>query len=189
MNPRRDNRNSILVADSIFRKQIGGPRAGLDDSGIVRITYVGLDAGTSGSGSDMVDALNILWNDRMPRVERMRMLDDKYGIKASKMLERGMESMETLSDQFRRLGYDEAKEEYESRIAEIQKDFDSRIVSAVIALMDAGMTLDEALDRICTDEDRDRISEAVSEARGQRESGSSPKPFFMHTPVAPAWQK
>ena len=165
MDPRKDNRNSILVSDSAFRKEMGGPKAGLEDSGVVRITYVGLDTGTSGSGSDLVDALNILWNDRMPRAERMRMLGDKYGIKASKILERGMESMGNLSEQFRRRGYDEAKEEYEERIAEMRGDYEERIASAVIALMDAGMALDEALDRLCTDDDRNRISEAVRSMR------------------------
>jgi hypothetical protein len=111
----------------------------------------------------------------------MRMLGDKYGIKASKILERGMESMGNLSEQFRRRGYDEAKEEYEARIAEMQKqndsqiaemkeEYEARIVSAVIALMDAGMTMDEALGRLCNDDDRDRISEGVSKARVQRPS-------------------
>jgi hypothetical protein len=76
-----------------------------------------------------------------------------------------MESMGNLSEQFRRRGYDEAKEEYEERIAEMRGDYEERIASAVIALMDAGMTLDEALDRLCTDDDRNRISEAVRSMR------------------------
>ena len=94
-------------------------------------------------------------------------------------MERGMESMGDLSEQFRRRGYDEAKQEYEGRIVEMKGEYEGRIVEmkgeyegrivlAVIALMDAGMSLDEALDRVCTAEDRGRISEGVSKARGQR---------------------
>lgn len=180
LNPHEANRGSILAWTSGFTKVFRGPDASLEDPGFVRIVYVGVDKGTTGTGSDLLDVADVLWNDHMSVEDRLILLDKKYQIRMSSILRDGMESTDKLSEQFKRMGYDMASDEFEKkleeariRVEEANKEAEEAEKKAdeaekkaevyelaVLVLMKtgSGMTRDEALDAVCRPEERESVS-------------------------------
>ena len=180
LNPHEANRGSILTWTSGFTKAFGGPDASLDDPGLIRIVYVGVDKGTTGTGSQLLDMADVIWNDHMSVEDRLVLLDKKYQIRMSSILRDGMESTDKLSEQFKRMGYDMASDEYEKKLEEARiraeeaskkaeeasKKADEaerkaafyELASLVLIKLNSGMTRDEALNEVCNPEEREPVS-------------------------------
>ena len=105
LNPPAKNRGSIIDwGSSGFRKVLGRADAGLEDPGLARITYVGLDKGAGGSGNYLLDLANLLWDEGRSVADRVSELREKYNIDANPILEDSMESFNVLSEQFLQMG-------------------------------------------------------------------------------------